>query len=50
MCEEESKVCYSNVTMFLKTGIFDSDMYLYQLNVECSLTAIVFGFSVLEDS
>ena len=34
--------------MFLESGIFYSDMYLYQLNTEYSLTVIVFWFSVFK--
>lgn len=42
MYGEESKLHNSNIMMFWKEGIFDSDMYLHQLNVEYGPTAIVF--------
>ena len=41
------RIC-SNIMMFLESGIFYSDMYLYQLNTEYSLTVIVFWFSVFK--
>ena len=45
---KDLKLQYSNIMMFLESGIFYSDMYLYQLNTEYSLTVIVFWFSVFK--
>ena len=45
---KDLKLQYSNIMMFLESGIFYSDMYLYQLNTEYSLTVIVFWSSVFK--
>ena len=45
---KDLKLQYSNIMMFLESGIFYSDMYLYQLNTEYSLTVIMFWFSVFK--